>query len=180
MNNIWWTQIPSARHFLGQITETLLMCKSVLLSVPEWLPWADALYAEVENSLIAHGSAKSLKCIDCPADDIGRFLLENYCKKEKRAQYRPTETPASFLARNSDIGLNHYYIWVKNISPERLRSWKSSSRTIMQRFHRVCPAPVSSWRFPRQVLQTPATLCRSALSRASRLMTALPLRPGRG
>lgn len=124
MNNIWWTQIPSARHFLGQITETLLMRKSVLLSVPEWLPWADTLYAELENSLIAQGSAKSLKCIDCPADDIGRFLLENYCKKEKRAQYRPTETPASFLARNSDIGLNHYYIWVKNISPERLRSWK--------------------------------------------------------
>lgn len=124
MNNIWWTQISSARHFLGQITETLLMRKSVLLSVPEWLPWADTLYAELENSLIAHGSAKSLKCIDCPADDVGRYFLENYCKKEKRAQYRPTETPASFLARNSDIGLNHYYIWVKNISPERLRSWK--------------------------------------------------------
>lgn len=124
MNKIWWTQIPSARYFLEQITETLLMHKSVLLSDPECLPWVDDLYTELESSLFARSSNCSLKVIDCPADDIGRYFLENYCKKEKRVQYRPTETPASFLARNSDIGLNRYYIWVKNISPEGLRSWK--------------------------------------------------------
>lgn len=124
MNKIWWTQIPSARHFLEQITEALLMRKSVLLSVPEDLPWSDDMYMELDSSLIAHGSDRSLKFIDSPADDIGRFLLENYCKKEKRVQYRPAEGYARFFARNSDIALNQYYVWVKNVSPESLRGWK--------------------------------------------------------
>lgn len=124
MNDIWWTQIPSAHHFLEQITETLLLHKSVLLSVPEWLPWSDDMCTELENSLIVHGSGRSLEFIDCPEDDIGRFLLETYCKKEKRVQYRPTERYAHFLAHNSDIRMNYLYIWVRGVTQKHLRSWK--------------------------------------------------------
>jgi len=124
MNDIWWTQIASARRFLEQITEELLLCKSVLLSVPEWLPWSDAMCTELEKNLIASGSGRSLEFIDCPEDDIGRFLLENYCKKEKRVQYRPVERYAHFLARSSDIKMNYLYIWVRGVTQKRLRSWK--------------------------------------------------------
>ena len=83
MNDIWWTQIASARRFLEQITEELLLYKSVLLSVPEWLPWSDAMCTELEKNLIASGSGRSLEFIDCPEDDIGRFLLENYAKESR-------------------------------------------------------------------------------------------------
>lgn len=124
MNDIWWTQIASARRFLEQITEELLLYKSVLLSVPEWLPWSDAMCTELEKNLIASGSGRSLEFIDCPEDDIGRFLLENYCKKEKRVQYRPVERYAHFLARSSDIKMNYLYIWVRGVTQKRLRSWK--------------------------------------------------------
>lgn len=152
MKDIWWTQIPSARHFLDQITETLLRRKSVLLSVPEWLPWSDDMCAELENNLIARGLGRSLEFIDCPEGDIGRFLLENYCKKEKRAEYRPVERCAHFLARNSDVGMNHLYIWVRGVTEKHLRSWKE----FVAEYYAAVPrdAPCAGF-----VLETSAAAC---------------------
>ena len=68
--------------FLEQITEELLLYKSVLLSVPEWLPWSDAMCTELEKNLIASGSGRSLEFIDCPEDDIGRFYWKITAKRK--------------------------------------------------------------------------------------------------
>ena len=42
-------------------------------------------------------------------EEVGVFLLEKYCKKEKRATYRYGMTYASFWGRCEDIVLNDRY-----------------------------------------------------------------------
>lgn len=117
--------MPSAQHFLNQIADPLLRSKSVLLSLPETTPWPFTLKTELENTLKGRGFGSRLDFIDCPDGDIGEFFLLHYCKREKRASYRPTDTYAHFLATSRDIVLNHRYVWVQNIPENRLKEWKN-------------------------------------------------------
>lgn len=124
MNELWWKQIASARDFIEQIADHVAFGKAVLLYLPEWTPWCGTFQAEIEVGLQNRNSENRLDIISCPDGDIGQYLFESYCKKGKKASYRPTCSYAQFLARNSDIVLNQRYLWVKGISEERLKAWE--------------------------------------------------------
>lgn len=123
MEQIWWKQITKAKHFIDMVTDAILGNKSVILSMPAFVPWHETMYEMIAEILNGENSLNRLVSIDCPEGDVGQYLLENYCKKEKRASYRYGMSYASFLAKSEDIVLNSSYIWVKDVSQKKLEEW---------------------------------------------------------
>lgn len=123
MEQIWWKQITKAKHFIDMVTDAILSNKSVILSMPAFVPWHETMYEMIAEILNGENSLNRLVSIDCPEGDVGQYLLENYCKKEKRASYRYGMSYASFLAKSEDIVLNSSYIWVKEVSQKKLEEW---------------------------------------------------------
>lgn len=124
MNELWWKQIVSARNFIEQIADHAAFDKTVLLYLPEWTPWYDTFQDGIEVALQNRNCENRLDIISCPDGDIGQYLFESYCKKGKKASYRPTYSYAQFLAKNNDIVLNQRYLWVKGLSEARLKDWE--------------------------------------------------------
>ena len=106
MEQIWWKQITKAKHFIDMVTDAILDNKSVILSMPAFVPWHETMYEMIAEILNGENSLNRLISIDCPTGDVGQYLLDNYCKKEKRASYRYGMSYASFLAKSEDIVLN--------------------------------------------------------------------------
>ena len=123
MDNIWWSQIASARRMVDDISYTLLNNKSIVLVLPESLPWANDFYENIRRNLDKGNGNKDIEIIECPKDDVGKYLFDNYCKKEKRNLYRYSKTFATFLGESDDIVLNNYFIWVHNVSSRKYIEW---------------------------------------------------------
>lgn len=123
MEQIWWKQVTKASNFIDIVTSTALQNKSIVLEIPIFVPWYETMCEIVEDILNKKNPENRLDFIDCPEQNVGQYLLENYCKKEKRASYRYGMSYATFLAKSDDIVLNNYYIWVKNVSKKKLEEW---------------------------------------------------------
>lgn len=115
MDKIWWNHITKAHKFLEDVVWTTLGGNSILLSLPVNVPWRDTLIELVREKLQMENPKNGFDEIKCPKEEIGLYLLNKYCKKEKRATYRYGMTYASFLGRCEDIVLNDRYIWITDI-----------------------------------------------------------------
>jgi len=123
MERILWEQITKAHHFVTQITSSLLDNGNVLLNVPENLPWRTTFYDTVEKVLLRENAMNTLKFIEAPEEEPGRYLLNHFCKKEKRSSYRYGISYAAFLAGSPDITLNSCYLWIRNLTGNKLDQW---------------------------------------------------------
>ena len=120
---IWWEHITKASYFMHSVTDALLDGKSVVLSMPHFVPWQDTFQEMVEDILRQENAENSLDCIECPEEPAGKYLLEHYCKKEKRAAYRCGMSYGEFLAGSPDIVLHHRYLWVRNMPKKAVNEW---------------------------------------------------------
>lgn len=123
MDKIWWNHIIKAHKFLEDIVKYALEGKSIILSLPENVPWKDTLRESVEDQLKLENSRNMMDFVSCPEEEPGLFLLNKYCKKEKRASYRYGISYAEFLGQCEDIVLNDRYIWVYDIPKEKCVEW---------------------------------------------------------
>ena len=123
MDKLWWMHISRAHKFLEDIVGSAAGGKSIVLSLPEKVPWADTLREVVEERLRMVNPKNSFDVIQCPEEEAGLYLLETYCKKERRESYRYGTTYAAFLGKCEDTVLNDRYIWVRNIPDERYDEW---------------------------------------------------------
>lgn len=129
MDSIWWRQIIKANQFIYTITTNVLQGKSIVLHLPEYVPWRDTMYDLIEGVLHSENPEYRVDFVDYPSrnqyfsGEVGQFLLEKYCKKEKRSSYRPIETYAEFLAKSDDIVLNSLYVWLRNVPREDVENW---------------------------------------------------------
>lgn len=124
MQKIWWHQITKANHFIRKVAGTVLNNKSLILAFPSFVPWRDTMYEMIEGILHEENPEYRLVFNDCPEGDVGQFLLEEYCKKEKRASYRFGVSYAAFLAQSDGIVLSSRYVWIKNIpTASKLDEW---------------------------------------------------------
>lgn len=123
MDDIWWGQITKANHFIQTVASAILDHDSILINLPERTPWKQTFYDRVEGILRQGDSNYNLTFQDCPAGEAGEFLLEKYCKEDKRNSYRYGMSYAEFLAKSDDIVLNSRYVWVKNVTDEKLNEW---------------------------------------------------------
>ena len=125
MNNVWWNQISRARHFVDEILECLVQEKSLVLCLPELMPYYPDFQEIMQDTLRQEKGNRRVMVVDCPEGEVGPFLLEKFCKKEKRSSYRYGITYAQFLGESEDITLNDCYLWVRGVSKKKGKEWIS-------------------------------------------------------
>ena len=123
MDHVWWNHIIKAHSFLEEIVSETVKGGSILLSLPDTIPWRNTLIDIVSERLRVENSKNKLEVIECPDIDPGEYLLEQYCKKEIRATYRYGVSYAKFLGLCQETVLNDRYLWVSNISSEKIEKW---------------------------------------------------------
>ena len=123
MAGVWWNQISKARHFVEEIENTLLEGKSVLLCLPESLPWYDEFKERISDTLHQMNGGKRLQTIDCPTEDVGQYLLDHFVRKDTRITYRYGKTYAQFLGERTDITLSDHYLWVRGVTRAKYEEW---------------------------------------------------------
>lgn len=123
MDLVWWKKITNASRFLNLITEGVQEGCCIMLQLPDTVPWhftmIDILSEELENQ----NSNRVLVRTRDTGTDPGEYLFQNYCRKEKRVQYRPGIGYAKFLAESSEIALNNYILWIVADSDEQAKNW---------------------------------------------------------
>ncbi len=122
MQRIWWERVPNAMCFLSAIETHLLQEKSIVVQYSNALPWQDYLVYRVQNDIREEDCSKTFK-IASGVENPGKYLLEEYCKAEKRALYRPAKSYAGFLAEHDDIVLHGLYIFVDAHTDEEVNRW---------------------------------------------------------
>ena len=123
MDQIWWNHIIKAHAFLEEIVSKTVEGSSILLSLPDTIPWRNTLIDIVSERLRVENSKNNLDVIECPDMEPGEYLLEQYCKKEIRATYRYGVSYAKFLGLCQETVLNDRYLWVTNIPSKKLDEW---------------------------------------------------------
>lgn len=122
-SKIWWNHIPRPRLLADTIASTLLSGTNVHLILPEQMDWSRELEQEVQDRLARQSAVKSLDFLEGNGRNPGETLLQSYCKKEKRATYRPAKTYAQFLGSSRDIPLNQRYVWIRHLDAPSLKAW---------------------------------------------------------
>lgn len=123
VDKVWWNHITKAHKFVKDIVASAVEGKSMLLSLPENVPWRNTLLELVEDQLKQENFKNAFEYVRCPEEEVGLFLLNKYCKKERRASYRYGITYAEFLGQCEDIVLNDRYIWVHDIPQNKCEEW---------------------------------------------------------
>lgn len=123
MEYVWWNQVTNAVHFISDIKNCLLEEKSVLLKYSYTIPWYD-LFVDILKEGVAEQNAEK-KFVDIPiVKEPGEYLLSEFCKKEKRAEYRPAKGYSKFFAEAEDIVLHDRYLWIRVDTKECLEKWQ--------------------------------------------------------
>lgn len=123
MKNAWWTQMTNTRRFIEAAAGAAASYKSVVICIPEDIPWYNAMINEVQDSLNRRNANNAFECIDCPDTQPGEFLMNRYCSKQQIADYRPGKSYAQFLASGQSFVLNDKFIWIRNVQETKLHEW---------------------------------------------------------
>ena len=122
MENIWWNQVTNAAKYVEDIKKSLLEENSLLLWYALHMPWRESLVTSVIEAVKLQNGSKKFVAIS-KVDDPGKYLLENFCKLEKRAEYRPSKGYARFFAESDDIVLHDRYLWIEVDSQKNMDDW---------------------------------------------------------
>ena len=123
MNNIWWSKVTNAVLFIGEIVQELENEKSIILQLPQYVPWYDEFKEIIEKRIYEGSSRHTLKCIDDSSEDPGKIILTEFCKPEMRNTFRPSIGYPKFLADSENVVLNDRIVWVYNIPNDRQGAW---------------------------------------------------------
>lgn len=122
MENIWWNQVTNAVKYVTDVKQSLLEEKSVLLKYASGMPWRNQFVNSViEGVKLQNGDKKFVDISN--VEDPGKYLLKEFCKPEKRAEYRPSKGYAKFFAESDDIVLHDRYLWIQIESQNNLDEW---------------------------------------------------------
>lgn len=123
MNKVWWTKVTNASHFLDKIVDTVQNGQSIILQLPDTVPWYETMKEIVETRIEGQNPTRFYRYIEDMVEDPGEYLFYEFCKKEKRVHYRPGIGYAEFLAKNEDIVLTDSILWIAKTSEENLIKW---------------------------------------------------------
>ncbi len=124
MDNIWWNQVTNAVRFKNDIKDALLNEKSILIKYTDDMPWKDRFREYVQDAVKEVSGEKKFE--DIPfIKDPGAYLLKEYCKPAKQAEYRPQKGYPKFFAESDDIVFHDRYFWVKVENAKHLDNWSA-------------------------------------------------------
>ena len=123
MEFVWWEKITNAARFLNLIVQQVQEGCSVMLQLPDTIPWYTTMHNKVSDEITRQNAIRALQTVIDTGEEPGYYLFQRYCKREKRAQYRPGIGYAKFLAGSDEIALNNYILWITDVSEEQAAKW---------------------------------------------------------
>lgn len=123
MDTIWWNKVTNASHFLEAIVNAVQERQSVLLELPDTVPWYTTMQEIIKNDISMQNADSAYKYILDTKVEPGEYLLKKFCKKEKQAQYRPLIGYPKFLAKSDDIVLNDMILWIADVDKNQVQKW---------------------------------------------------------
>jgi len=108
MDNKWWTSVPNAVRMIEEVDTSLRGGSSVLLILPDKTPWREEFLKQIEDRGRMISGYTNKREADDRNMNPGEYILKNYCKDEKKYEYRPSMSYAGFLAKADNIILNAY------------------------------------------------------------------------
>ena len=120
---IWWEDLNGPRRFLVEAAEKLSSGRSVVLCIPERVPWPNIMRDVLEKLLLK--GTQTIKVVD--ADNLSvepqEYVLENFCgNKDGFRAYSP-KAYAKFLAGSTGIELNDSCLWIRKAAPAQVEQW---------------------------------------------------------
>ena len=126
MERIWWERVPNAIKFLNDITNAMVNQRSVVIQHARPLPWHDYFMSLLRESVTQQDFSKTFEVVmDSDISDSGKALLQKYCEPEIIASYRPSKSPAFFLAERDDIIFHRRYFLVTIDSESGFDAWET-------------------------------------------------------
>lgn len=135
MENIWWKHITRAKGFINHIAQAAEEKRLVCFYLPAaTCPWPAAFYDQLDYVLKKHSGRQTNRVLACPETDFDGFLLEQYVKSDRAADFRPNlESLGTFIGRHRDIVLHSHRLIVTNInSYEKLTYWLHFTEDYLQ------------------------------------------------
>lgn len=129
MHKIWWEKTNGARKFLESTAEFLSAGCSVVLCLPENLPWRETM-REVLYKILDEKFSITRVIREVDAQEISRtpqkFVMYNFCaNKSGFNPYNDKEAYAEFLAASRRIELNDTCLWIRNANDSQADEWFS-------------------------------------------------------
>lgn len=124
MDNLWWLKVPNAISLINCISDALLEENNILLYHEHPIPWRYTFVRLVKEYVRENNSSKVFEMIKSVSNP-GKYLLDEYCKAEKRATYRPSKGYAAFFAESDDIVIHNKFFWVLMDNSEEINAWIS-------------------------------------------------------
>jgi hypothetical protein len=122
VDSIWWKQVTNAVRYVNEVKDKLLNEKSVLLVYTNGMPWRNSFVEIIIEAVKSQNADKKFVSI-LTDEEPGKYLLNEFCKPEKRSEYRPSIGYARFLAKNDDIVIHDRYLWVQIKDANGLEKW---------------------------------------------------------
>ena len=123
MSRLWWTQVTSARRLLEQVITDLGNGKNVIMSFSAVTPWPEDFRELLGEKIEVTFTAKTVVKIAVEEGDVGQYMLDNYCRRELRFNYRPPQSEGAYLGECKSLTINDNVFWIKVYSPEMLHRW---------------------------------------------------------
>ena len=121
---VWWKDLNGPRRFLVEAANILSGGKSVVLCLPERVPWLEIM-REVLEKFLRKGT-QSIKVLNAEKifDTPQEYVLKNFCANKRGFRaYNSTTAYAKFLAESTGIELNDSCLWIRKASPAQVEQW---------------------------------------------------------
>jgi hypothetical protein len=134
-SEFWWSHITGSNMVVSNVVESLLAKSTVVLEVPEDLPWRQEMRRVIERDFRdkSHLMEHIVEIIDaadeCQGEAPGAFLLEHYSpSREIRLGYRARskKTIQDYIKENGV--LKNRVIWVKGLTGAQATAWMNFCR----------------------------------------------------
>ena len=133
-SHLWWNEITGPSAIVQSIAEALLRAQSVMLCVPDDLPWRRRMRDAVENALRKENDNLQVSYVDCQTDcdsfilpngdiDVPTFLIKRYGLSDSYNTYRHS---SNTTIQDHIIGnniLQDRVVWVKGMNRRQVKCW---------------------------------------------------------
>ncbi len=120
---IWWEDLNGPRRFLVEASNILSGGKSVVLCLPERVPWLEIM-RDVLEKFLPKGT-QTIKILNAKKifDTPQEYVLKNFCANKRGFRAYNSTAYAKFLAESTGIELNDSCLWIRKASPAQVEQW---------------------------------------------------------
>lgn len=118
---MWWTGVIGASEYMNCITQSLEKKNSILMFVPQRIPWHSNFIEHIKN-MNPNRNTMSFNLVDCStvkSDNLGMLLLEKFGSNEQMENFKERKPILSYLIDNHI--LKNRTVWLYNV-PERFEN----------------------------------------------------------